>query len=179
MVAYENIMIDLETLGTRPGCTILSIGACSFGSSGIGEHFYELICPESCDQWGLKIEPRTALWWLEQNEEARNSLLQSKKLTLDDTLLKLKAHFKWKGKRVWCNGASFDFPILEAGYNAIGHDTPWEFFNQMDYRTLKNIVPRDVYDKIKVESQIKHNALTDAVAQAETANALLSWLGKK
>jgi hypothetical protein len=39
----KNVMIDIETLGTRPGSVILSIGACRFGADGIGEEFYRAI----------------------------------------------------------------------------------------------------------------------------------------
>lgn len=42
----KDVMVDLETLGTRPGCKILSIGAVEFGvgpdynEDGLGAEFY-------------------------------------------------------------------------------------------------------------------------------------------
>ncbi len=175
----DNIMIDIETLGTRPGCTVLSIGAVDFDEHGVGERmFYEAICPDSCSQWGLTIEPRTVMWWLEQNEAARNMLIKTKKTPLDIVLGNFKAAFNWKGKRVWCNGASFDFPILTAAFDAVGQSAPWEYWSQTDYRTLKNIVPRDVFEAAKVEAAVAHDALADAMAQAETAGKLLAWVNR-
>lgn len=176
MLDYKAISIDIETLGTRPGCTILSIGACEFTDKGVGTQFYDGITVESCSQWGLTIEPRTVLWWLEQKDDARQFITQGKKSDLDVVLTNLRTAFKWKGKQVWCNGASFDFPILTAAYDAVGQNVPWEYWAQMDYRTLKNFVPRDVYEKFKVEPVVKHNALADAVAQAETTIELLRYL---
>lgn len=176
MLDYKAIEIDIETLGTRAGCSVLSIGACEFSDKGVGKQFYEVISLESCEQWGLKIDPRTVLWWFGQNDEARKNVSEGKKVELDIALTSLTAAFDWKGKQVWCNGASFDFPILTAAYDAIGHNVPWEYWAQMDYRTLKALVPRDVYEKVKVEAAVKHNALCDAVAQAETTIQLMRYL---
>jgi len=176
---YEAVMLDIETLGTRPGCVILSIGACEFNQDGIKNSYYDLICPESSVDWGLTIEPRTTLWWLEQNEEARKLLTQGKKTPLDIVLRDFIGAFKWKGKQVWCNGANFDFPILKAGLDAVGLREPWEYWSTMDYRTLKNLVPREVFDAMKVEATVKHDALADAISQAETAIKLLEWLDKE
>ena len=36
-----HVMCDLETLGRRPGCKLLSIGAVVFGPKGLGAEFYE------------------------------------------------------------------------------------------------------------------------------------------
>jgi DNA polymerase III epsilon subunit-like protein len=36
----SDVMIDLETLGRRPGCAILSIGAVEFGPAGLGRELY-------------------------------------------------------------------------------------------------------------------------------------------
>ena len=177
-VAHDNIMIDLETLGTRPGCSILSIGACEFGAEDIGKQFYKVVNLESCSDWGLKIEPRTTLWWLEQGEDARIALLkaQGQSQPLDIALNELIAAFKWKNKKVWCNGASFDFPILTAAFDAVGLREPWQYWDQMDYRTLKGLVPREVYEKCKVDAGVKHHALMDAIAQAYTTINIMKHL---
>ena len=37
---HQDVMVDLETWGTKPGCAIISIGAVSFGPDGLGEEFY-------------------------------------------------------------------------------------------------------------------------------------------
>jgi DNA polymerase III epsilon subunit-like protein len=163
-----SLMIDIETLGTNPGCVVLSIGACEFSDKGVGKQFYTSINPESCTQWGLTIEPRTVLWWFDQSQDARDFITKGKHVDLDIALAELKAAFKWKGKNVWCNGANFDFPILTAAHNAIGQPVPWEYWAGNDYRTIKNLVGRDVFDACKVAPTVAHNALADAVAQAET-----------
>jgi len=173
-----SIMLDIETLGTKPGCVVLSIGAVEFSEKGLGKQFHVSINPESCTNWGLTVEPRTVMWWMEQSDEARKSLTSRKNNDLDVALDAFIGAYNWKDQAVWCNGANFDFPILEAAFAAVGKHVPWAYWSTNDYRTLKNIVPRDVYNASKVEAQIKHNALADAMAQAETAIQLLSWVNR-
>ena len=96
----QSLMIDIETLGTRAGCVVLSIGACEFSAKGIGEQFYTAICPQSCVDWGLKIEPRTTLWWMDQSQDARDFITKGKHAELDFALTDFAKAFKWKGKQV-------------------------------------------------------------------------------
>lgn len=176
-IEKSNIMVDIETLGVKPGCMILSIGAVDFDENGVGQNmFYEFIDLDSAHDWGLTIEPRTALWWMEQNEEARKVLCKSVKKPLEQVIANFVAAYKWRGKQVWCNGASFDFPIIEANFSAVGHKAPWAFWDLRDFRTLKNLVPKDVFESLKVEATVAHDALADAVAQAETTVKLLAYL---
>lgn len=167
----ENIMIDTETLGTLPGCVILSIGAVEFDANGFGKEFEILIDPESCVEAGLKIDPRTVMWWMSQNDAARNSLLTGVKTPLNVALGQFAEAFDWQGKKVWCNGASFDFPILAAAYDAFNCETPWKYFDCMDYRTVKGLLSRKEVNDIekKVAKKFKrcaHKALDDAKHQA-------------
>lgn len=170
----NEIMIDIETTGTKPGCAILSIGAVEFGNGVIGKTFSVNVDLESCTGAGLVIDPRTFMWWLEQSDEARSLLLTRVGVPLDEALAQLNAAFSWKGKKVWCNGASFDFPILEAGYKAFGAEAPWDFWSLMDFRTIKNMVSRKIYSDCKVKAKVAHDALEDAVAQAKTLMAIIA-----
>ena len=69
----SNLMLDIETLGTGPNSVILSIGAVEFDETGVISKFYEAIDPESCTDWGLQIDARTVLWWMDQNDAARKT----------------------------------------------------------------------------------------------------------
>ena len=171
------IMLDIETLGVKPGCVVLSIGAVEFDTTtGELSKEFEIVinANDACAQ-GLTIEPSTVMWWMDQSESARDAVMQGT-ITLRAGLAQLVAAFDWN-KRVWCNGASFDFPILEAAYCAAGLEQPWKFWNCMCFRTIKNLVPKRVYDTVKVEPAVAHRALDDAKAQALTLVALLKHLG--
>src|SRR3982751_4177087 len=39
----DNVMIDLETLGRRAGCVVLSIGAVGFDGKTLGAEFYTVL----------------------------------------------------------------------------------------------------------------------------------------
>ena len=86
--------------------------------------------------------------------------------------------FNWKNKVVWCNGASFDFPILSNAFLAVGKNAPWAYYNQRDFRTLKNMVSRDDFDKLKVAPMVAHSALADAAAQALTTINIFNHFGE-
>ncbi len=172
----RNIMLDSETLGTSKNALILSIGAVEFTETEIYKPFHTHIDVDSAEEAGLKIDARTVMWWLEQSKEAQASLTGEQTFPLRDCLRALVDAFDWDDAVVWCNGADFDFPILENAFKAVGIAVPWKYYNKMDFRTLKKLVPAGLYKRLKVEPEIAHNALFDAYAQAETAQKVLSRL---
>lgn len=159
-----DVMLDLETLGISPGCTILSIGACSLDQ----EHtFYQTISIANCVERGLTREAGTLAWWDKQAPEIRAEAFSGTTNLIEalgqfhDWFRKLPA----KKKFIWSNGADFDIPILAFAYRLCGMHTPWEPFNGRCYRTMKNLY-RDI-PMVALEGGVKHNALDDATAQAQ------------
>jgi hypothetical protein len=156
----------------------VSIGACYFdvGTGTIGNTFYSKVSLDSSVKAGLKIDASTVLWWMQQSEEARAEFIDNDKAPL---LTKVLADFTsfcrqceggWNKLEIWGNGAAFDNVILRSAFEAVGMDVPWRWTHDMCFRTLKNI-PTDVTPpKFK---GTKHNALADAIYQAEYAILLL------
>ena len=171
-----NVMIDLETLGVSPNAAILSIGAVEFDDKQLGKEFEVFLNVNDCVKHGMVVEPDTVLWWMEQSEKARLSICNGKRVLLAGALNQLVDAFEWEGRKVWCNGAGFDFPILDNAFRCAGVTTPWKFWSTMDYRTLKNLVPRQVYKDSQVNPVFAHSALEDAKAQALSAMRLISWI---
>jgi DNA polymerase III epsilon subunit-like protein len=179
------VMLDLETLGTRPGCAILSIGACVFTPSGIGEKFYAVISRASCRLAGLVEDPDTLAWWSGQPAEAAKVLGEASDKAAPHPLGPVLFVFRsWlydkgnvlgsKSSGVWGNGAAFDLSILGAAYDRCGFGgPPWSPWQERCYRTLKNLRP-DVPMK---RAGTHHDALADAISQAEHAVALMRALG--
>lgn len=165
----KNVMVDLETRGTRPGCCILSIGAVAFDEKGVGETFYTVVDHASCVQAGLFEDPDTMRWWNNQSDQARKVVTESESgegLTLTSALLNFNVFLAKHGGRnckLWGNGADFDNTILLAAYKAVGLSTGWGLYNNRCYRTVKSLRP-DL--KIKRGDGTHHNALDDAVSQA-------------
>lgn len=169
----QDVMVDLETLGTQAGCVVLSIGAVRFGPGGLGEEFYAVVSRDDSETHGLVTDADTLAWWQRQSAEASAVL----KAAASDEALALKVALqqfrKWvpARPRIWGNGAGFDNPILAALYKKAGVPLPWKFWDERCYRTLKNMFPQ-------VEEGTRggtyHNALDDAKHQAQHAARCLA-----
>ena len=122
--------------------------------------------PRGCELLGLKTSIDTVMWWMKQDQKARDRVADG-----GVDIKRVLNCFKVGGRkdtRIWCNGASFDFPILTAAYEAAGMQAPWPYYNERCYRTMKGGVPRDAYDKCLIPPAVAHNALYDAISQART-----------
>lgn len=177
-----DIMLDLETLGTRPGCVIRSIGACTFNPNGegTGAEFYVNVSEISCGQAGLTVDPKTAEWWSKQSKEAQDALLVDQK-SLSDALWSFTTWFHTHGgERVWSHGANFDQPILEAAYVAEGSfpiGAPWSYWSSRCTRTLFDVAQVDTKAGGR-RGGVHHNALDDAKFQALSVQAAMRRIFK-
>lgn len=162
----RHVMLDLETLGTRPGCVIRSVGACSFELEQpvVGGGFYRNVSRESCETLGLHVDPKTEAWWAQQSDEAR-AHLEPDQRAIEDVVREFHEAFRGTGAAcIWCHGATFDVPIWEAAAHLLGIRSPWKFFNVRDTRTLFDLAYFDTRDVGREGTH--HNALDDAVFQA-------------
>ncbi len=163
-IEHSEVMIDLETLSIRPNACILSIGAARFYPREIGvmDHFEVFVDPRSCADAGLHIDADTVMWWMHGDRDlARKELMACPRLPLRTALLMFT---EWlKGDRpVWGNGATFDNVVLRNAYEACGILTPWTYWNDRCYRTMKSQYP----DVKMVRKGTHHSAAADAVSQA-------------
>lgn len=170
-----HVMLDLETLGTRPGCAIRSVGAVTFDlGSRVGEEFYANVDLGSCLGVGLTIEAGTLLWWEDQAPEARAALRRDP-VTLDHLADQFTGWFRRVGGEcVWSQGSDFDGPILAAALARVTRVVPWKFHNARDTRTayaLAGFDPRSV-----PREGTYHNALDDARHQVACVQAAVKRL---
>lgn len=158
----NHVMIDIETLGTRPGDVILSIGAVKFSAEEVTEKFYVSIDPESCKEVGLRAQKSTLEWWSNQSAEARAAAF-SGTTTLNVALTKLTVWMPpMESAVVWGNGASFDTVLVAAAYRAMKMDVPWHYWNERCYRTISSMFMKSKVERVGTG----HNALDDATTQA-------------
>ncbi len=162
----KHVMIDLETMGTLPGCVVLSIGAVYFGPEGLGEEFYSVVSRAHSAELGLREDADTQAWWAKQSAEARRVIEAAEAPDaprLHDALGELHKFLKLRTNvKVWGNGADFDNPILACAYDAAQLKQTWIAWNGRCYRTLKNIAPGPKLQRVGTY----HNALDDAKSQA-------------
>jgi DNA polymerase III epsilon subunit-like protein len=168
-----NLMIDIETLGTKPGCAILSIAAVPFGpESEFFSEFYQRIDKDSNIDIGLISDPVTLSWWAKQSVESYAEAFGGT-LHIREVLQSFYQYCKQFDKlRVWGNGASFDAPILEAAFAAAGMKAPWKYYDSMCYRTMKNLFPHVPFTR----TGTAHNALEDAKSQADHLKRIFHFM---
>lgn len=179
----RHIMHDLETLGTVPGCAILSIGAVAFDplSGWVDpEGFYRVVFRPSCEEAFLSEDPDTLEWWSKQNAEARAVLEHVESLEtsvpLDVALDEFNHYAFTQGGpdvRMWGNGADFDNAITAAAMDAVKKKPIWKFWNNRCYRTIKNLAP----DLKLNRTGTYHNALDDARTQTTHLLSIASQRG--
>lgn len=164
----NHIMLDEETMGTRPDAPIMSIGACYFDpfTGEIGDTFHEQIRLDSNDS---RCDASTVIWWMKQDDAARSKFFENEKAPeLIDVLKRFSAFVKPRCK-VWGNGAAFDNVILRHAYDSRGMSEPWKFWDDMDVRTIVEIgklLGIDPKRDMPFEG-VKHDALADAIHQAK------------
>lgn len=169
MSETERVMIDIETLGLEVGASIISIGAVKFGTDGIGEEFYRNVDLVSCEDLGMHIDAETLEWWLHQSVEVQGQLTDG--VTITSALTDL-SDFAGEGAEVWANSPSFDCEMLEYAYDAVDMDVPWDYWNERDVRTVKNL---PCAADVEMGGN-EHDALDDARHQARIVGKTLSVL---
>lgn len=183
MTLKPSVMIDIETMGRRPGCAIWQIAAVRFGPEGVerDDAFNEWVDLRSCVDVGLTLEPETVQWWMEQGGYP-NGIQPPWSEPLAQALLNLQAWMKDSGSGtpyaqsdglwVWANSPTFDCEILAAAFEASGWANgrkiwdalaPWQ--NHRDFRTLRKVL--SWMEGPERPEGSKHDALADAIWQAE------------
>ncbi len=162
-----DIMIDLETLDTKPSASILTIGAIKFDPFGDDikdpdcEKFYVKVDLDSCDKIGLTTSEDTINWWSQQSKEAQDEAFSPDgRIDIVDAMNQLYK-FCWGAKRIWSHGAAFDIVICEHIFAKVGKAVPWNFWQVRCTRTLF-----DLGIDPKRPPVLKHHALEDAWNQA-------------
>ncbi len=185
---YEHVMCDLETLGTAPGATILSIGLVPFNVEGVApeaDRLHLIVSRGDSERLGFVEDPATLGWWGQQSWEAQETLRQATEAGLlvrdalekvDDYLVRVTGPRPGKRSicegKLWGNGSDFDNALLTATYTQLGIPPPWSFWHNRCFRTLKGLG----LVKEPVRQGVHHNALDDALHQARWAVAILGRL---
>lgn len=172
-------MLDLETLGKRPGCVIRSIGAVGFDPFGTecGRGFYANITRESCLEAGLHVDPSTEAWWEKQSPAARARLEQDQR-PLREVAQELEDRLRSSSvEQIWSHGAGFDIPIWEAALHALGMQAPWKFWNARDTRTLFWLTGLDT--RTVAREGTHHDALADAQHQVRCVQRAIASMRER
>lgn len=144
-----NIMIDIETLGTRYGDVMLCAYTCMFNPEkrdvGNVKTFYFDISQSLAR--GFKIEGDTLMWWLKEDSELLYEILQKGNFNQLEMEVE-RLFYEINGcDKVWCKGASFDFPILKAYFDSFRMKCPWEYHQERCLRHAFDFIEQDYVGK--------------------------------
>lgn len=180
-----DIMLDLETLGTRPDAAIIQVGAVFFepksggkilNDKGFNKHvIYQ-------DGAGTVDHGTLGFWLTEKSAAQMGENLETKADFLPSVL---QAFVKFPKEalglgwdevgNIWANPADFDFPILKSAFVRVGQDAPWGRRSTRDARTLFDIVGGK--PEIDWTGMTAHDAFDDAVGQAMQVQKAMAILG--
>lgn len=160
-MTQQHICLDLETLSTKPNAAILSIGAVKFDvERGIYDTFYQNVMTGKLNVYSYEVS--TMQWWLQQSQEARDSV-QGNQVFLQEGLEKFLSWIGDTEKFLFWSMENFDAPIIQFALETeIGTEGKLPFRNFRDYRTIKDLLKLE-YPPFE---GIKHNALDDARNEA-------------
>jgi len=166
-----NVAIDLETFSTREDAVVVAIAAVPFDETGpTGVPFYVTVDPRT--QPERHIDAATVDWWLQQSESARTALTVER-YSADGAAWMFNRSFQSPEDTLyWGYGAAFDNVILRSFLRSRGYNNQLTYRNDRCLRTLSAMFP----DIPFVDAVNKHNARSDAVAQAEHGAKLLRRL---
>lgn len=163
-----HLMLDLESLGVRPGSVVLSaefvrfddLASCSLNLSIADQQAL-----------GLEIDPATHQWWGQQKPESWAAATQNAQplaagLAYFATWIDWATANRTRPLYVWCHGASFDAPLLGELYRRAGIVCPWSFRDVRDTRTLYDMAGIDLRT---YSDGTDHVALGDALCQTRAA----------
>ncbi len=165
-------MLDIETMGTEPGSSIIAIGAVEFNllTGDTGEIFYKHVSLKSCDMIGLKCDASTILFWMKQSDDARSKFFDNENgMSINQALMDFRDFVGrcsspgTKDVQVWGNGSRFDMGLMNEAYRKCIYPTPWDFRNERDVRTLVSFAPQ-IMKSIPFEG-VKHDAIADCFHQ--------------
>lgn len=194
-----DLMIDLETMGTRPSAPIVSIGAVLFDPRGFDtweglrkRSFLRLIDLEDACMYG-QVEGSTLKWWLRNPDAAIKRLVDGSQVDLKRALNDLYMYAydrsyasplaeEYRGlpttSFVWAKSPDFDLKILEEAALATGLRHPFFFANYRCVRTAQDLAfPDGPESRPDFNDGIHHDAADDAVAQALMVQACYQRLG--
>lgn len=176
-----HLMLDIETLDTENTACILSVGGVLFDPEK-GVNSYETVLDMRLSaeaqqkDFRRTISASTVTWWMQQSEAAReevfNPVAPPTRLCVAATNLETALN---RAEHIWANDPDFDCAVLKHFMQQHIPSFRWPFWKHRSYRTIKAFIPSlmiEAFDIKKYERGVAHNALDDAITQANVVCAL-------
>jgi hypothetical protein len=173
--SLTHLMLDIETIGKQKDAAVVAIAAAFFDpmSDEVGNKFHMRINFNSALRHGTATGS-TIQWWFQQDKQAQLKLIEPPQFEAEEAV---DAFTTWLFSNcvspqthlsVWCH-ATFDVPVLENLFRAVGKPWPFSYRATKDLRTLQYLSPEV---EIKREG-VLHDALDDVLFQIKAVQLQL------
>lgn len=168
----DDVMIDFETLGNRENKVLCQVGAVYFDrvTGETGAQFKVNIDAASHVNAGGMIDASTVYWWLNQSDEARQSILAQPRVDVTEAMMQLN-EFLRPAKRIWSH-ATFDFVTMMETLHKLRITPSMSYKSGMDLRTLVYLAGISVSSFPR--EGVHHDGLADAIHQVKYCVAALN-----
>lgn len=173
MRRFKNVMVDIETLGTKSNSAIVQIAAVEFdiNTGETGLEFSILLDIKDCMHQGLGVDANTLVWWMGQSKEAQEIFHNPDRVSLKKGLEMFTNYIgNSELDGIWGNSPRFDLGLLEDAYTRLGMEIPWDFRKELDLRTLVKFHP-SLKGLLKFEGT-PHNGIDDCKYQIRYCSAI-------
>lgn len=180
LLSDNNYMLDFETLDTTSSACVIGVACVRFVplSGKIIEKFSSKINLQSCLDLGGTISQDTLKWWLEREKESFDyfkDAICANHPHIGSVFANLRGFMHKIGQDkplMWCNGASFDFPLIIHWFNKVNLDHKWySHGNENDCRTYFSM--NKEYRKRNTMETVKHDPLPDCLFQIHVVGEIL------
>ena len=182
-----DIIIDIETLGTKPHSPIIEIGACAIdGRTGAitanfsrrvrNGYFFADVTNRKAMENCTRDMRETVAWWTGDKDRAETlRKIMAGRSEDSNQHVALLDFCDWmidqsvkddSNIRVWANGPQFDLVILQAAFDRYQLKRPWLCWQERCVRTALEMANYEKGSTSWVERGPRHRALNDARHEA-------------
>ena len=158
----KDLMLDIETLGTKYGSIITQIGACYFNrfTGEIGEELSLNIDMLDGAREGFKMDVgAVAFWFYQPNKSFLEKTIQMR------SAFEIYRKFAKKAQCVWSH-STFDFSMIQDACDRLGIEQIHAYRKTKDIRTLMELAgTHKDDDQPEVSREDAHDALADCKHQ--------------
>lgn len=182
----KDVVIDFETLSTKPNAVIPSVGVRVFDpmTGRLGQTLHIRMDVQEQIDAGYAVDAGTLAFWMKQEQEGRSYMIKILEDKKERTVSRAEGFRVLhtflsciQGVRPWGNGISFDLGICYAEWGNDG--LPWEFWNERDVRTLvatARLLDLEDYKSTTPFEGVPHNPVSDATHCAKYISAYMKDL---
>jgi hypothetical protein len=165
-------MIDIESLGTRPGSVVTQIGWATFGRGEIPVAGSFRFSVDEQLAAGAVMDIDTLRWWSKQAGFA-DQLAAYRLPSMEESLRHVAGELKG-AQYYWANSPNFDMVLLEDTFRRFDVQVPWKYSQLRDMRTA--LMMRGYSragDVMPPDRNRQHDAEYDALYQAQVMTRVL------